>query len=108
MNKRPYRRGLKKYEYLDRKISERYREFINAAKKEFINRNINFIDINDEYEFSESPKTLFFDVIHPNEAGHEIIARIIDEKLSAMFQNSVDLRSTGDSPHNATSLYVDV
>ena len=90
-----------KYEYLDRKIPERYKQFINESKKEFINRNINFIDINEEYDFSENPQTLFFDVIHPNELGHEIIARIINGKLSAMFQDNVGRRSTGDFPPQA-------
>ena len=86
-----------KYEYLERKISERYKKFINEAKKELANKNIHFIDINDEYEFSENPQTLFFDVIHPNELGHEIIARIINGKLSAMFQDNMERRSTGVS-----------
>jgi lysophospholipase L1-like esterase len=92
----------KKYEYLERKIPERYKEFISEAKMAFVEKHIKFIDINDEYEFSESPQTLFFDVIHPNELGHEIIARIINDKLSAMFQDNVQLRTPGDSPHQAS------
>lgn len=87
-----------RYKYLERKIPERYKELIIQSKEVFLEKNIKFIDINDEYEFSESPQTLFFDVIHPNELGHEIIARIINGKLSAAFQDSVGLRSTGDSP----------
>jgi lysophospholipase L1-like esterase len=86
-----------KYQYLERKIPERYKEFVVEAKKAFLEKNIMFIDINDEYEFSENPETLFFDVIHPNELGHEMIARIIDGKLSALFQDHVGLRSTRDS-----------
>ena len=48
----------------------------------FQERNIPFIDINDEPEFSENSQTLFFDVVHPNELGHKIIAKIINDKLS--------------------------
>jgi len=89
-----------KYQYLERKIPERYKEFVAEAKKAFLQKNIEFIDINNEYEFSKNPGALFFDVIHPNEFGHEIIARIINGKLSALFQNHVRFRSTGDSPRH--------
>jgi lysophospholipase L1-like esterase len=82
-----------RFEYLKRKIPERYKEFIREAKKTFLENDIWFIDINDEQEFSESPQTLFFDVIHPNELGHEIIARIIDGKLSAVFQDDRRVQS---------------
>jgi lysophospholipase L1-like esterase len=89
-----------RFEYLKRKIPERYKEFISEAKKVFLENDIWFIDINDERKFSEKPQTLFFDVIHPNELGHEIIARIIDEKLSAVFQDGGKLRSRGHSPQH--------
>jgi lysophospholipase L1-like esterase len=89
-----------RFEYLKRKIPERYKEFISEAKKVFLENGIWFIDINDEREFSERPQTLFFDVIHPNELGHEIIARIIDGKLSAVFQDGGKLRSRGHSPQH--------
>jgi lysophospholipase L1-like esterase len=87
-----------KYRYLERKISERYKELIKGAKKEFLDRNIKLIDINDEYEFVENPETLFFDVVHPNELGHEIVARIINTKLAAVAQDHVELRSTVEPP----------
>jgi lysophospholipase L1-like esterase len=85
---------IQKYQYLERKISERYKDFVAEAKKEFLVRNIKFIDINDEREFSENPEALFFDVVHPNESGHEMIARIINRKLIAVFQNHVELPSS--------------
>jgi GDSL-like Lipase/Acylhydrolase len=71
-----------KFKYLDQKISEKYMMFISNAKMVFQERNIAFIDINNEPEFSDSSQTLFLDVIHPNELGHEIIAKIINRALS--------------------------
>jgi lysophospholipase L1-like esterase len=89
---------IQKYQYLERKISERYREFVSEATKEFVDKGIKFIDINNEQEFVANPETLFFDVVHPNESGHELIARIIDGKLSAVFQDHAELRSTVTPP----------
>ena len=74
-----------KYEYLARKIPERYKKLIDGAQKFCQEKNISFIDINAEVEFSENPKTLFFDVVHPNELGHEVIASIINQALSEKF-----------------------
>jgi lysophospholipase L1-like esterase len=76
---------IEKYGYLDNKISERYKRLIIEAKEEFLKEKIPFIDINDNDEFRENPQTLFFDVIHPNELGHEVIARIINQTLLEKF-----------------------
>jgi lysophospholipase L1-like esterase len=76
---------IKKYGYLDNKISERYQNMISTAKNYFQEKRIPFIDINTEQEFSENPQTLFFDVVHPNELGHEIIANIINRRLEENF-----------------------
>ncbi len=74
-----------KYEYGDRKITERYKALINEGKKFFEAKNISFIDINAEPGFSENPQTLFYDVVHPNELGHDIIAKIINQLLVKRF-----------------------
>jgi GDSL-like Lipase/Acylhydrolase len=74
-----------KYEYFARKIPERYKRLINGARQFCQERSIAFIDINAEATFSENPQTLFFDVVHPNELGHEVIANIISQTLSEKF-----------------------
>jgi hypothetical protein len=79
------RTWIDRYGYLDNKISERYKKFITSAKTKFEESNIVFIDINDEYEFSENPQALFFDVVHPNQLGHQIIAKIINQTVSEKF-----------------------
>jgi lysophospholipase L1-like esterase len=76
---------IEKYGYLDNKISARYKRLVIEAKDEFLKKGISFIDINDTNEFSENPQTLFFDVIHPNELGHEVIASIINQTLLENF-----------------------
>jgi GDSL-like Lipase/Acylhydrolase len=83
-----------KFKYLDQKISEKYMMFVSDAKKVFQERNIVFIDINNEAEFSGSSQTLFLDVIHPNELGHEIIAKIINQALTNGIQKRGLSRST--------------
>jgi hypothetical protein len=92
-----------RFEYLSKKIPERYRMLIDRAKKVFQEKNISYIDINNETEFSENPQTLFFDVIHPNELGHEIIARIIDRALSIGIQNITVSRSITARSHDDSS-----
>lgn len=76
---------IEEYGYLDKRISERYNKFITEAKNNFHERRITFIDINAEPEFSKDPRTVFFDVVHPNELGHELIARIIHRALEENF-----------------------
>jgi lysophospholipase L1-like esterase len=76
---------IDKYGYLDRRISERYSKFITEAKHIFQEKNIIFIDINAYPEFTENPQAVFFDVVHPNELGHELIARIIHQTLEEKF-----------------------
>lgn len=68
-------------QYLDKNIPSKYGELLSEAKKFCKEQNIAFIDINTEPEFSENPQTLFYDVVHPNELGHEIIAKIINNTL---------------------------
>jgi hypothetical protein len=82
-----------RFGYLDRKIPSRYKVFISGARKVFQEKNIPFIDINDEPEFSENPQTLFFDVVHPNELGHRIIANILNQALSTGIRNTAMSRS---------------
>jgi lysophospholipase L1-like esterase len=76
---------IEKYDYLDNKITERYKNFVSGAKKSLREQDISFIDINAERQFSENPQTLFFDVVHPNELGHDIIAKIINQTLLERF-----------------------
>ena len=76
---------IDKYGYLDKRISEKYNKLTTEAKRIFQQKNITFIDINDAPEFTENPQTVFFDVVHPNALGHELIARIIHRALGEHF-----------------------
>ena len=58
---------------------------ITQAKNHFREKSISFIDINEQPEFTETPQTVFFDVVHPNGLGHELIARIINRVLEEKF-----------------------
>jgi phospholipase/lecithinase/hemolysin len=58
---------------------------IVKAKDRFREHSIDFIDINDQPEFAETPQTVFFDVVHPNKLGHELIAQIINRVLEEKF-----------------------
>jgi lysophospholipase L1-like esterase len=89
-----------RFAYHDKKISERYKMLISEAKKIFQEKNIAYIDINSEPEFTEIPQTLFYDVVHPNELGHEIIAKIINHALSTGAQNIALSRSTTPPLHD--------
>jgi GDSL-like Lipase/Acylhydrolase len=91
-----------KFGYLDRKIPSRYKLLISGARKIFQEKNIPFIDINDEPEFSENPQTLFFDVVHPNELGHKIIANILNHALSTGIQNIAMSPSAPPPAHEDT------
>jgi hypothetical protein len=73
------------YTYLDKNISKIYKNLIEESKKIFDYSNIAFIDINDEPEFCEKDETLFYDVVHPNVQGHEIIAKILQRVLMEKF-----------------------
>lgn len=73
------------YAYLDKNISEIYKNLIDESKKIFIYDKITFIGINDEPEFCEKDATLFYDVVHPNVQGHEIIAKILQRVLMEKF-----------------------
>jgi hypothetical protein len=87
--------------YLDKKIPLRYKLLIAGAKKAFQEKGIPFIDINDEPEFSENSQTLFFDVVHPNEMGHRIIATILNRALATGIPHSIKSRSTQVPAHAA-------
>src|SRR5262249_24156369 len=91
-----------RFKYLDRKIPEIYKLLISGTKKVLHERKISFIDINDEPEFSENIQTLFFDVVHPNELGHKIIAKIINRAISTGIQNIAMSRLTTPLAHEET------
>jgi GDSL-like Lipase/Acylhydrolase len=88
-----------RFGYLDKKIPSRYKLLVSGARKIFQEKNIPFIDINDEPDFSENPQTLFFDVVHPNDLGHKIIADILHHALSTGIQNLVKSGSAPLLPH---------
>jgi hypothetical protein len=97
-----------KFGYHKKKISERYKQLIKRAKIIFLERGISFLDINEEPEFSENPRTVFFDVVHPNELGHQVIANIINHALAIGIPNvlkshSAALPQTGSSDTSPTS-----
>ncbi len=75
------RRWERSYGYLGKGIPDRYRELIAAAQESFRKNNIPYLDINQAPEFSENPETLFYDVVHPNPAGHAVIAELINNSL---------------------------
>jgi len=77
------RKWDRSYGYTAKRLPEKYRELIAVAKDSFRGSSIAYIDINEEPEFSENPETLFYDAVHPNPAGHEIIAKLINRKLNS-------------------------
>jgi hypothetical protein len=79
------RSWIEKYGYLNIDITNRYKSLIVEAKNRFIERSIAFIDINEQPEFTDTPDTVFFDVVHPNGLGHELIAHIINRVLEEKF-----------------------
>jgi hypothetical protein len=91
-----------KFGYLDRKIPSRYKMLISRASRVFQERNIPFIDINENSEFTENPQTLFFDVVHPNELGHKTIANILHHALSTEVQNIAKSHSELVPPRGGT------
>lgn len=68
--------------YLDKDIPGKYRNLVFKAKNFCKENNIEYLDINEESEFINERQTVFYDVVHPNELGHEIIAKIIQKKLA--------------------------
>jgi len=75
----------KAHRYLAKEIPHKYKQLIHKAKTFCEAHNIVYIDMNEEADFSENSKTLFFDVVHPNKQGHKIIAAIINKFLIAKF-----------------------
>ena len=78
------RKWERSYDYLKKRVPERYRDLLAAAGEFCAENNIPYIDINEEPEFSENSQTLFYDVVHPNPAGHAIIAELIGKKLETL------------------------
>ncbi len=69
------------HRYLDKEIPTKYRALIRAGKALCTKWRMPCLDINEEAEFSEARQSLFDDVVHPNQRGHEIIARILKRLL---------------------------
>lgn len=72
-------------EYLKKDVPKKYRELIDDAIEFCKDQQIECFAINDAPEFNENPATLFYDPVHPNELGHEIIAKIINRKIEENF-----------------------
>ena len=79
------RQWEKTYRYLDKGIPQKYNQLIHKAKTFCEEKNIVYIDMNEESGFSKNSNTLFYDVVHPNGQGHKIIAELINEFLIATF-----------------------
>lgn len=75
----------KKYKYIKKGIPRKYTKLIHNAKLFCKENNIAYMDINEEPKFSENSKTLFYDIVHPNEQGHKIIAELINDILISKF-----------------------
>ena len=67
--------------YLDKEIPQKYKQLIVEAQKFCVEENIACLNLNEEPAFSKNPQTLFYDAVHPNELGHQIIAEIINKML---------------------------
>lgn len=68
-------------ENYEKEFPQLYKRFITQSTNILTKKGIDCIDINDHSEYKDSPNTLFLDFIHPNKAGNEIIARIIDQHI---------------------------
>ena len=67
--------------YLAKEIPEKFNTLVSEAKAFCKKHEIDYIDINEIDEFTRNENTLFSDMVHPNELGHQVIAKIINKKL---------------------------
>jgi lysophospholipase L1-like esterase len=72
----------KHYHYMGRGITNKYNRLIQGGKQYCREHDIRYININEDPRFNENTGTLFFDIVHPNEEGHKIIAGIINDLLT--------------------------
>ncbi len=77
-------RNEKRTGYLTRKIPQKYKIMIKEAKKFCKAKRIDFMDICEIPEFNDNEITLFSDPVHMNEKGHQIVARIISDKVKTL------------------------
>ncbi|MBN2383342.1 SGNH/GDSL hydrolase family protein [bacterium] len=73
------------YNYLDKGFPEKYKKLIEVTRAFCQENDIAYLDLNQEATFCEDPETLFYDVVHPNEAGHKKIAELINTVLLEKF-----------------------
>jgi lysophospholipase L1-like esterase len=65
------------HQYRTRRMPERFRALVDRASDFCAKNGIPFVDVGSSPAFVESRSTLFYDVVHPNEEGHAVIANVI-------------------------------
>jgi hypothetical protein len=61
-----------------------YREFLTDAKQRLTHAGVDWIDTNESPLYQASPAPLFFDPVHTNRRGNEIVAEIMEPKLQLL------------------------
>jgi len=86
-------------------IAPWYREFeqhLPLLREFSANAGVPLVDLPEELQSLPRPRAeYFFDSVHPNSAGHELIATVIAESLQRLWSGSAtDGRNTGVPHHN--------
>ncbi len=82
-----YCRWCEAYEgYRELEFSTEYSAFIERAAAWCAAEGIEYLDLHHHPEFQNSEKQLFYDVIHLNEEGHRIVARLIHQRIEATLE----------------------
>ncbi|HZS37431.1 MAG TPA: SGNH/GDSL hydrolase family protein [Polyangia bacterium] len=68
--------------YRRRAVNEKYRRFAEAVAAFCRSRAIDFYDLDGDPAFAAEPAVLFYDMVHPNERGHALMAELIHRHLS--------------------------
>lgn len=74
----------KNIRYLERKIPTYYSEMAMAARRYCKKNKIPFVDINYHPLYKDNEETLFYDAVHLNEKGNEIVAAILFEEIQGL------------------------
>jgi len=81
--------------YCDLDFSTEYAGFIERAAAWCAAEGIEYLDLYHHPAFRESEQRLYFDVVHLNEEGHRIAARLIHQRL---VETGFLQRSSGEEP----------
>lgn len=65
-------------------LSAGYRAFVESAVQFCELHDIRCCDVARQPEFQSDGRPLFFDAIHPNAAGHEVLARIVEREMQGV------------------------